>query len=144
MTDICDLISLAAQVKKLYLSCCRPVCLKYGITQTEFDVLEYLSSFAGSDTSAEIARNRHIQKANVCTAVDRLIVKGYLKRVPDENDKRLIHLALTADAGIPCIDIMGAKDEFKNKLNTLLSDTELANLSSIAQRFTNTPSVPAT
>ena len=135
MTDICDLISLAAQVKKLYVSCCRQVCKKYDITQTEFDVLEYLSTGSSSDTSAEIARNRQIQKANVCTAVDRLIAKGYLTRRPDEKDKRLIHLSLTAEAGMPCIEIMQAKEDFMSKLTSLLSEHELENLTAIADRL---------
>ena len=67
--------------------------------------------------------------------MDRLIAKGYLTRRPDEKDKRLIHLSLTAEAGMPCIEIMQAKEDFMSKLTSLLSEHELENLTAIADRL---------
>ena len=72
------LLPFAMQLKKLYSKACRDVCVKYELTQTEFDILDFLGERSGLDTAGEIARQRLIKKANVSTSVERLIRKGLL------------------------------------------------------------------
>jgi len=52
------LLPFAMQLKKLYGKACRDVCVKYELTQTEFDILDFLGERSGLDTAGEIARRR--------------------------------------------------------------------------------------
>lgn len=49
------LLPFAMQLKKLYGKACRDVCVKYELTQTEFDILDFLGERSGLDTAGEIA-----------------------------------------------------------------------------------------
>lgn len=42
MFALAEILPLAAQIKKLYVKACRAVCKKYELTQTEFDILDFL------------------------------------------------------------------------------------------------------
>ena len=139
MTDISTLISLAAQIRQLYCSTCKEVCKKYSLSQSDFDVLEYLSSPCSGDTVSEISKDRLIKKANASTAADRLIKKGYLTRVPDEFDKRVIHLKLTKESGEAVCEVMRANEEFTRYFTEYLSESELEGFSLTVRKLINGP-----
>ncbi len=125
MFDFEELLPLTAQIKKMYVSACREVCEKYGITQTEFDILEFLGKHYGPDTANEISKWKLIKKANVSTSVERLIEKGYLRRRPDRLDRRYIHLELTDEAACTVNDIKNTEKEFYDSLLSALTMDEL-------------------
>jgi len=51
---------------------------------------------AGMMQPSEIGIRMGISKPNVSALVDKLIVLGYLERRPDEDDRRVIHISITA------------------------------------------------
>jgi len=51
---------------------------------------------AGPTQPSEIGIRMGISKPNVSALIDKLIVLGYVERRPDERDRRVIHIALTA------------------------------------------------
>jgi DNA-binding MarR family transcriptional regulator len=51
---------------------------------------------AGMMQPSDIGIRMGISKPNVSALIDKLIVLGYVERRPDERDRRVIHIALTA------------------------------------------------
>jgi DNA-binding MarR family transcriptional regulator len=51
---------------------------------------------AGLMQPSEIGIQMGISKPNVSALVDKLILLGYVERTPDEVDRRMIHIAITA------------------------------------------------
>ncbi len=142
MSDTASIVPLSAHLKTLYASACRTVCLEYGLSQTEFDILDVLSSDIRYDTAAQISRLRYIKKANVSTAVDRLICKGLIDKRGDKRDKRVIHLMLTESANSVVSAIKGAKTEFSNLLRETLTEPELKTLTELIEKLVcSTPAV---
>lgn len=135
MLELAELLPLADQVKKLYVKACRAVCKKYELTQTEFDILDFLGENTGLDTANEISKQRLIKKANVSTSVDRLIRKGYLLRKIDPYDKRLIHLELTGKAKPPVKEIKNAQNDFFSRFSTNLSSDEIVIYKKITEKL---------
>lgn len=68
---------------------------KYGITQTELDIIAFLVNNPGRDTASDIVEYRKLPKANVSQAVESMIHKELLLRDQDLQDRRKIHLTLT-------------------------------------------------
>ena len=46
-------------------------------------------------TASEVARKLHLTPGTLTTAVDRLVKKGYVRRIRGEDDRRIIRLGLT-------------------------------------------------
>lgn len=128
MTDSMSIIPLSAQIKNMYSASSRKVCARYDISPAELDIIDVLSSDGGYDTAAQIARLRCIKKANVSTAVDRLICRGLVEKSVDEKDKRLIHLKLTERAKSIASDIKKAQEEFTMGLKKIFTEGELKTL----------------
>lgn len=63
----------------------------------ELHVLEAVAeqSLSGQNTMAAVADSLSIRASTLTTSVNTLVRKGYLSRVHDEEDRRLIHIALT-------------------------------------------------
>ena len=123
--ELAELLPLTGQMKKLYVKACRAVCKKYELTQTEFDILDFLRERTGIDTANEIARRRLIKKANISTSVDRLIKKGYIRRRVDPDDRRFIHLELTGNAEPTVSEIKKTQSDFFSRFTAGLSKEEL-------------------
>jgi len=51
---------------------------------------------AGMMQPSDIGIRMGISKSNVSALIDKLIVLGYVERRPDERDRRVIHIAVTA------------------------------------------------
>jgi MarR family transcriptional regulator, organic hydroperoxide resistance regulator len=62
---------------------------------TELRILFILNEI-GIMQSSELGRKLGITKSNVTPLVDKLIEKGYTIRMPDERDRRVINISLTA------------------------------------------------
>ncbi len=69
---------------------------------------------------SEIGRNLGISKPNVTTLIDKLIEKGYVDRMHDIRDRRVMHIAIT-DKG----------RSFISKRKRLLADIMRKNLSAL-------------
>jgi DNA-binding MarR family transcriptional regulator len=132
------LLPFAMQLKKLYGKACRDVCVKYELTQTEFDILDFLGERSGLDTAGEIARRRLIKKANVSTSVERLIRKGLLLRRADKRDRRIIHLELTPAADRPVKEIRAVQKTFFATVFSPLTREEQVTLKKLLDKLMNT------
>lgn len=142
MSDTASIVPLSAHLKALYASACRTVCLEYGLSQTEFDILDVISSDIGYDTAAQISRLRYIKKANVSTAVEKLISKGLIAKRGDKKDKRVIHLMLTEGAKDPVKAIKCAQKTFSDMLKETLTEPELKTLTELIEKLVCSAPMP--
>ncbi len=133
--EAASFLPFSSQIKKLYGKACRAVCRRYHLTQTEFDILDFLGERTEQDTAGEISRRRLIRKANVSTSVDRLIRKGYLFRQVDLRDRRIIHLRLTPTVYPMIEEIREAKREFFSRLLAVLNEEEIAALDRLCRKL---------
>lgn len=84
---------------------------KYGLSGGECAVLAFLTNNPGIDSGSAIAQARHMQLANVSSAVASLVRKGLVEKRTDPDDRRVVHIVPTALA-----------KGFQNELDALLVD----------------------
>lgn len=68
-----------------------------GINRTDLRCLGLLSRI-GAMTAGQLAAEVGLTTGSTTTAIDRLVRKGYVERVRDDQDRRRITVALAADA----------------------------------------------
>jgi len=64
------------------------------LTATQFNYLEIIGELE-NPTLTELAAAMKLTKPSVTTAVDRLVLKGLVRKVQSDSDKRSSHLHLT-------------------------------------------------
>ena len=99
---------------------------KFDITVEQFHVLRYVRR--GPNSMSELAVAKNISRPAISQAVDVLVKKGLLTRVPSSTDRRVIELALT-DAGNALLDTVFRENRewMKERMNGLTVD-ELATI----------------
>ena len=84
---------------------------------------------------------RMLPKGNVSQGVDALEKKGFLLRVPDEHDRRRVHLSITNDGLRATCAVLAARQEWESALFTDFSPQERTQFSGFMQRiFSNAAS----
>lgn len=91
-------IEFARKMGTAYSSICKPVCQKWKIPQTAFDILMFLSNNPQYKTARDIVEIRKIKANLVSMNVDRLVKEGYLVRKSVEGDRRKTELVCTQKA----------------------------------------------
>ena len=71
--------------------------VKRGITQTQFLMMASIRAYARC-TMSTLARNLHISMPTASGIVERLVRAGYVRRVPQSEDRRQVVVELTAKA----------------------------------------------
>src|SRR5512138_2332702 len=74
---------------------------KFDITVEQFHVLRYVRR--GPNSMSELATAKNISRPAISQAVEVLVKKGLLTRVPSKEDRRCVDLVLT-DAGNHLLD----------------------------------------
>lgn len=94
MTQPSDFIYSIRSMNKSYENMLKMVCEHHQLTLIEATIISFLWNNPGRDTAGDIVKFRGLSKGNVSQAVDNLIRRSLLKRTPDLNDRRKIHLSL--------------------------------------------------
>mgnify|MGYP005787541557 FL=1 len=102
---------------RLYDKMLKKVCTEHDLTVIEADVNSFLQNNPSKDTAADIVELRMLSKGAVSKAVESLIQKSFLERIPDIEDRRKIHLKLKPQAGPVTESIDRVREEF---LDTIL------------------------
>lgn len=98
MAGTTDILLLIRGIGKFYDQCMEGVRAKYQMSQMEISEL------------------RMLPKGNVSQAVESLIQKGFLMRLPDTKDRRKIHLGFTPQASQLLTEIDLAKNIYQEQL----------------------------
>lgn len=112
-TDILLAIKLSS---RLYEQNLETVRKHYALSHIEITILSFLYNNPSMDTAGEICEMRLLSKSNVSGGVDSLVRKGYLRRMPDQNDRRTVHLKLETSAEPILIGINSAVEQFEQQL----------------------------
>ena len=91
-----DYFDIMGMAKKSYGKLMAPLCREHDLTRNELDVLLFLHNNPQFDRAADIVSHRGIAKSHVSLSVTGLEERNLLQRRFDENDRRTVHLALTA------------------------------------------------
>jgi DNA-binding MarR family transcriptional regulator len=71
-----------------------PICEQHGLTMMQVKVLAELNSY-GSHTVGSLADSTSIAGTNISAMCKKLEGKGFLKRVRNQEDERVVRIALT-------------------------------------------------
>ncbi len=91
------LLQLSHRFKRYYDRRFAPLAERTGLSVQEVHVLLFLANNPGCDTAREVAELRGLLKSQVSHAVESLAARRLLTRIPDSEDRRVIHLALTPE-----------------------------------------------
>ena len=69
--------------------------VKRGVTQTQFLVMAAVRAYSRC-TMGTLAKNLHISMPTASGLVERLVQSGYLRRIPQSEDRRQVVVALTS------------------------------------------------
>lgn len=85
-------------------------------------------------TLSQVANKLHLSRATITATVDRLVRKGYVERIRDEKDRRVIHLKLTKKGRL----LYRAYHAYHNMMvKSFLQNLDEKELKTIYQAFTN-------
>ena len=72
------------------------ICKQYGITQTAFQIIIFLSQFPEHNTAKEICSIRCIKSSNASMTIDKLVKNDFVMKKNDSADRRIQRLELTS------------------------------------------------
>lgn len=130
-----DFISVSTKAMKAYESFCQPVCRKFQLSQTSFDVLMFLANNPEYNTARDICEIRGIRTGIASVAVDFLVKNDYLLRQPDTSDRRIWRLILTEKSGAIVQEGRQIQQEFGTQLTSGISEEEITAYMQTAQKF---------
>lgn len=95
-------LSLSQKIRQAYGKLCRPVLLKYGLSQVSFDILLFVANADKVCTAQEISEGCDMKKNLVSVHVEQLVQSGYLSRQAVDGDRRKVGLRCT-EQGMPIV-----------------------------------------
>lgn len=90
-----QLLRASQQFKRYYERQFSTLMARETLTMREIRVLLFLANNPDHDTARDVAELRGMPKSQVSAAVDLLVQRGFLWRLPDQEDRRVVHLAIT-------------------------------------------------
>ena len=132
------LLQFAQQFQKFYTRQFSPMMEQSGLTMCEIDVLLFLANNPPYDTARDITLLRGLSKSQVSQAVDDLVAEGLLLRTPDQQDRRVVHLSITA-SGAPLVQRCQAiQEQCSQRLLSGLTPEEQSQFRSLLNTVLNT------
>ena len=124
---------------RLYDKMLKKVCREHDLSVIEADVVSFLQNNPGKDTAVDIVELRMLSKGAVSKAVESLIQKSLLERIPDREDRRRIHLKLKPEAADLTESIEDVRREFVDTVLEGFTKEELETYNRFFKRlFKNT------
>ena len=130
-----DFISISTKAMKAYETFCQPVCKKYQLSQTSFDVLMFLANNPEYNTARDICEIRGIRTGIASVAIDLLVKSGYIQRQPDASDRRITRLILTEKSEEIVQSGRLSQREFGMQMTAGISKEEMDAYMETAQKF---------
>lgn len=123
MTAI-QFVSLGRRLANLYGTMCAPICRRYGINQTGFDILLFCANNPEYNTAHDLTAVRGIKRSMASIGVETLIQGGFLVRRDDPQDRR-VHRLIPTEAALPVIQEGRAmQEEFSARIAAGITEEE--------------------
>ena len=130
-----DFITMTQKFSHVYEFFCAPVCKKYELTQSAFDVMLFLANNPSYNTARDVCEVRGLKKGIVSVVTEQLVQRGYLVRENDPSDRRIQRLQLT-DLSEPIVaDGRTAQKKFMSGISAGLSEQELGQYRVITEKI---------
>ena len=133
--DTSDYLDLFGQAKKQYTRCLESVSKHWSLTQNELDILLFLFNNPRFDRAADIVAKRGISKSHVSLAVNTLGQRQLLDRQPDPEDRRTVHLTLTAQGRMIAEEGKAAQRRYFSALYRGITPEELERWKEIKEKI---------
>ena len=91
-------IEFVRKIGTAYSSACKPLCQRWRIPQTAFDILMFLVNNPQYKTARDIVERKQFTKSHVSASVAELERRGYLRGEFREGNRKTVHLALCPGA----------------------------------------------
>ncbi|QOK29389.1 MarR family transcriptional regulator [Cytobacillus oceanisediminis] len=121
------------QTSKSIHECIKDSITNYSLSMTEFSVLEALYH-NDMQTIHEIGKRILITSGSMTYVIDKLVEKGYAKRIACPNDRRAIHIGLTDKGNKLLEEIMPKHQQRVNTLFEELNSDELDDLINLLEK----------
>lgn len=131
------ILTTMRHIMKFYDQCLECVRQNHGLSRLEIIIISFLHNNPDHDTVAEIAYMRMLSKGNVSRAADSLIRRGLLDRIPDQTDRRWVHLKLTPEAAPIVSQIAQARLDFQQLAFEGFTSEEMTHFESLNHRLTD-------
>ena len=130
-----QMIALGKKLSNVYAGLCAPICRKYGLNQTCFDVLMYCANNPDQNTARDLCEVRGVKSGIASVAVEALETAGLLDRLPDPLDRRKHRLVPTEKASGVISDGRAMQALFTGTLRSGITDAEFAALESLTAKI---------
>ena len=130
-----QMIALGKKLSNVYAGLCAPICRKYGLNQTCFDVLMYCANNPDQNTARDLCEVRGVKSGIASVAVEALETAGLLDRLPDPLDRRKHRLVPTEKASGVITDGRAMQALFTGTLRNGITDAEFAALESLTAKI---------
>ncbi|MBU8769829.1 MarR family winged helix-turn-helix transcriptional regulator [Cytobacillus oceanisediminis] len=121
------------QASKSIHECIKDSITNYSLSMTEFSVLEALYH-NDMQTIHEIGKRILITSGSMTYVIDKLVEKGYAKRIACPNDRRAIHIGLTDKGNKLLEEIMPKHQQRVNTFFEELNSDELDDLINLLEK----------
>lgn len=110
-----------------------------GLSGPQYSVLLYIKHFSDDEAPRvkDVAEHLHLSGSYITAEVGVLERKGLLVKTKDENDQRVVRLALTERSQKMLNDIQGVRSQVNNVQFGVLTPEELETLAPIIERLIN-------
>ncbi|PKV52405.1 DNA-binding MarR family transcriptional regulator [Aquimarina sp. MAR_2010_214] len=110
----------------------------YDISLQQFNVLRILKGQKEKPANLSTIQERMVTKmSNTTRLVDKLISKGYVKRITCKSNRRKVEITITQQGKVFLDEINPIMDEFENRITSNFSTKELAQLNELLNKFRN-------
>lgn len=110
---------------------------KYGLRKIDIEVLYYLANCGSRDTARDIRQEINLTKGHISQSVDRMQRMNLLDQVPDQTDRRYVHLQPTAQAKSLISEIKLVWDELNDSVFAGITEEEQRVLKNVAAKIKN-------
>lgn len=116
-----------------WISSCQNEFFKdYGISPQQYNILRILKG-AGKAIKVQTIKDRMLERSpNATRLMDKLCAKNYIERLPSEEDRRVVKIAITKDG----LDLLASiPNDLNNNLLKNLNEKEAEQLSDLLDKM---------
>lgn len=114
----------------------KPIFESEGLTMQQFNILRILRGSKEPLSTLQIRERMLDKMSDTSRIVDRLVIKGYVKKIVCKQDKRLVDVTIT-EAGRKVLARMDKQDEKMDSIISSISATEAKQLSKLLDKMRN-------
>lgn len=130
-----QMMVIGRKLTNIYGSLTVPICRKYGINQSGFDVLLCCADHPQYNTARDICARRGIKSGIASVAVESLIQRGLLVSEGDPKDRRMNRLVPTEKAAPIIEEGRRMQQYFEATLKNGISEEDMETFCRVAEKL---------